>query len=93
MSRSPWSHARLGEIDAFKKRMGWRFHWVSSSGSDFNYDYHVSNAGRAGNGDGDYNYTVTEFPSEERPGASVFLRMQPARSTTRIQLMRGGLTY
>ena len=26
----------------FKRRMGWTFKWVSSYGSDFNYDYHVS---------------------------------------------------
>ena len=36
------SRATFPEIAAFKQRMGWRFHWVSSCGSDFNYDYHVS---------------------------------------------------
>ena len=36
------SRVPLAEIEAFKKRMGWRFKWVSSYGSDFNYDYHVS---------------------------------------------------
>ncbi len=36
------SRATYGEIAAFKKRMGWRFPWVSSFGSDFNFDYHVS---------------------------------------------------
>src|SRR5260370_32511823 len=36
------SRAPLPEIEAFKKRMGWRFKWVSSFGSDFNYDFHVS---------------------------------------------------
>jgi predicted dithiol-disulfide oxidoreductase (DUF899 family) len=36
------SHAPIAEIEAFKKRMGWRFRWVSSFGSDFNYDYQVS---------------------------------------------------
>src|SRR5713226_9432812 len=36
------SRAPLAEIEAFKKRMGWRFHWVSSNATDFNYDYHVS---------------------------------------------------
>src|ERR1700744_5346757 len=34
--------APLAEIEAFKKRMGWRFQWLSSYDSDFNYDYHVS---------------------------------------------------
>ncbi len=36
------SHAPLAKIEAFRKRMGWGFPWVSSSGSDFNFDYHVS---------------------------------------------------
>ena len=36
------SRAPLAEIEAFKKRMGWGFKWVSSHGSDFNYDFHVS---------------------------------------------------
>ena len=36
-SRVPWP-----EFEPFKKRMGWRFKWVSSGGSDFNRDYHVS---------------------------------------------------
>lgn len=36
------SRAPLAEIEAYRRRMGWRFPWVSSHGSDFNYDYHVS---------------------------------------------------
>src|SRR5262245_30247397 len=36
------SRAPLHEIQAFKRRMGWRFPWASSNGSDFNFDYHVS---------------------------------------------------
>jgi predicted dithiol-disulfide oxidoreductase (DUF899 family) len=63
------SRAPLAEIEAFKKRMGWRFKWVSSFGSDFNADYQVS-----GKGKDYYNYALTEFPSEERPGTSVFYK-------------------
>jgi len=36
------SRAPLPQLEAYKKRMGWRFKWVSSFGSDFNFDYHVS---------------------------------------------------
>src|SRR6266487_4265610 len=36
------SRAPIAQIEAFKKRMGWRFKWVSSFGNDFNYDYNVS---------------------------------------------------
>ena len=40
------SRARLADIDAFKRRMGWRFPWASSFGSDFNHDFGVSFTGR-----------------------------------------------
>ena len=69
------SRAPLSEIEAFKKRMGWRFKWVSSFGTDFNPDYQVSFAnGEKPQGKVYYNYAMTEFPSEERPGASVFYK-------------------
>jgi predicted dithiol-disulfide oxidoreductase (DUF899 family) len=69
------SRGTLPEIEAFKKRMGWQFKWVSSFGSDFNHDYHVSfsNQEKAA-GKVYYNYEMTEFPSEELPGASVFYK-------------------
>jgi predicted dithiol-disulfide oxidoreductase (DUF899 family) len=69
------SRAPLAKIEAFKKRMGWRFPWVSSFGSDFNYDYHVSfTPDQRAKGKVDYNYEMEEFPSEEGPGASVFYK-------------------
>jgi predicted dithiol-disulfide oxidoreductase (DUF899 family) len=36
------SRAPYGKLEAYKKRMGWSFKWVSSFDSDFNYDYGVS---------------------------------------------------
>src|ERR1700760_2547510 len=36
------SRAPLSKIETYKSRMGWRFPWVSSFGSSFNFDYHVS---------------------------------------------------
>jgi predicted dithiol-disulfide oxidoreductase (DUF899 family) len=69
------SRAPLAEIEAFRKRMGWRFPWLSSFGSDFNYDYHVSfTKEEMAGGMVDYNYKTGPFPSDEAPGASVFLR-------------------
>jgi predicted dithiol-disulfide oxidoreductase (DUF899 family) len=69
------SRAPLAQIEAFKKRMGWRFKWVSSYGSDFNHDYHVAfTKEELANGKVSYNYGVSDFPSEEAPGASVFYR-------------------
>ena len=70
------SRAPLSEIENFKRRMGWRFKWVSSFGSDFNSDYQVSfSPGEKAGGKVFYNYEFIEsFPSEERPGASVFYK-------------------
>ncbi len=69
------SRATLPEIQKFKKRMGWQFKWVSSNGSDFNFDYQVSTtADEKASGKVYYNYETTEFPSDERPGASAFIR-------------------
>ena len=69
------SRAPMAEIGAFKQRMGWGFPWVSSHGNSFNRDFHVSFTPeeRAG-GKVYYNYGLTEFPSEEAPGLSVFTK-------------------
>jgi predicted dithiol-disulfide oxidoreductase (DUF899 family) len=69
------SRAPLPQIQAFQKRMGWRFPWASSSGSDFNFDYHVSfTKDELASGKLYYNYAETKFPSEEGPGLSVFYK-------------------
>ncbi|MFZ2018493.1 MAG: thioredoxin family protein [Methyloceanibacter sp.] len=68
------SRAPLAEIEAFKRRMGWHFPWVSSFGNDFNFDYHVSFAEDQVGKDGDYNYEQQEIVSDEMPGASVFYK-------------------
>jgi|HubBroStandDraft_6_1064221.scaffolds.fasta_scaffold252026_3 predicted dithiol-disulfide oxidoreductase (DUF899 family) len=69
------SRAPLEQIEAFRKRMGWKFQWVSSFESEFNFDYHVSfTPEEKANGKVYYNYAVGEFPSEEGPGASVFTK-------------------
>jgi predicted dithiol-disulfide oxidoreductase (DUF899 family) len=69
------SRAPLAEIDAYKKRMGWRVKWVSSNGSDFNYDYHVSfTPENIAKGKVFYNFDLREFQSEELSGLSVFYR-------------------
>jgi predicted dithiol-disulfide oxidoreductase (DUF899 family) len=66
------SRAPLAEIEAFKRRMGWRFKWVSSYGNDFNYDFHVSfTKDQLAKGKVDYNYDMVEG-YDELPGLSVF---------------------
>lgn len=70
ISRTP-----LSQIEPFKNRMGWRFKWVSSYGSDFNYDFHVSaTKDELANGRMYYNYEMVEFQCEEQPGISVFYK-------------------
>jgi len=69
------SRGPLAAIEAYRKRMGWRFKWVSSFGSDFNYDFHVSfTPEEMAKGEMEYNFAKTKFPSEEAPGISVFHR-------------------
>jgi predicted dithiol-disulfide oxidoreductase (DUF899 family) len=69
------SRAPLPKIEAFKKRMGWRFNWVSSYSCDFNADFHVSfTQQEMAKGKVNYNYTMQEFPSAEAPGLSVFFK-------------------
>jgi len=68
------SRAPLAKIEAFKKRMGWRFKWVSSYGSDFNHDYHVSfTKEELAKGKVYYNYGMVEG-YDELPGISVFYK-------------------
>jgi predicted dithiol-disulfide oxidoreductase (DUF899 family) len=69
------SRAPLAEIQAFQRRMGWRFQWLSSFGNDFNYDFHVSfTAEERAKGKVAYNYGEMEFSGEELPGASAFYK-------------------
>lgn len=69
------SRAPLAEIEAYKKRMGWRFKWASSHGNDFNYDYHVSFTPEdLAKGKVYYNYAMIDAGIDELPGVSVFVR-------------------
>jgi predicted dithiol-disulfide oxidoreductase (DUF899 family) len=70
------SRAPLAKIEQFKKRMGWRFEWVSSLDSDFNFDYGVSfPEDDVAKNKVNYNYArSTAFGSEELPGLSVFFK-------------------
>jgi len=69
------SRAPLEEVEVYKRRMGWDFDWVSSSGSDFNFDFGVSfrkddiDAGKVS-----YNYAPVAGIGEEMPGASFFYK-------------------
>ncbi len=66
------SRAPVAKLEAFRKRMGWSFRWVSSGGNDFNYDYGVSFRPDQVKGEGFYNYRLGPTGSTDREGASVF---------------------
>ncbi|OLF55358.1 DUF899 domain-containing protein [Pseudomonas chlororaphis] len=69
------SHAPFAEFQAFKQRMGWTFDWVSSAGSDFNYDFGVCvRPDEVAAGTATYNYEKTDGAEAELPGLSVFYR-------------------
>jgi predicted dithiol-disulfide oxidoreductase (DUF899 family) len=70
VARAPWP-----KIQAFQKRMGWHFKWVSSFESDFNYDFHVSfTKEEETRGKAFYNYRLDRYMSDELPGFSVFAK-------------------
>ena len=69
------SLAPLPKLQAYAKRLGWSFPWVSSSGSDFNYDYGVSfRPDDLAKGWVTYNYEQRETQMTELPGVSVFAK-------------------
>ncbi|WP_428680415.1 DUF899 domain-containing protein [Reyranella sp.] len=66
------SRAPLATLEAYAKRMGWTFRWVSSGGGDFNFDYKVSS--RPGEDTLDYNFGTMKVGPGEMPGFSAFRR-------------------
>jgi predicted dithiol-disulfide oxidoreductase (DUF899 family) len=79
ISRAPWE-----KLEAFKRRMGWNFKWLSSADNDFNYDYHVSFNFEALKSPLEYNYAkladfaqrydMRETELSDLPGVSVFYK-------------------
>ena len=67
------SRAPLEKLEAYKRRMGWSFKWVSSLHNDFNRDYHVSFTPEEQK-TAVYNYEAGGFGSSEAPGVSVFAK-------------------
>jgi predicted dithiol-disulfide oxidoreductase (DUF899 family) len=69
------SRAPLAKLEAYKKRMGWQFPWVSSLGSDFNYDFHVSfTKEEVAKGKAFYNFEMSDVSMEDLHGTSVFVK-------------------
>lgn len=69
------SRAPYDKLAAYKKRMGWRFKWLSSFGSDLNYDYQVSfTPEQKEDNEIEYNFRKTPYFIDELVGVSVFAK-------------------
>jgi predicted dithiol-disulfide oxidoreductase (DUF899 family) len=69
------SRAPLSKLQAFAKRLGWSFKWLSSFASDFNYDYNVSFTPEdLAGGRATHNYAVNKMNMSDLPGISVFFK-------------------
>ncbi len=69
------SRTSIAKIEAFKRRMGWHFAWVSSLDSDFNYDFGVSfTKEQLAKAKVVYNFHAVESQSEDLSGISVFYK-------------------
>jgi predicted dithiol-disulfide oxidoreductase (DUF899 family) len=77
MSFTVVGRAPLSKLEAFKKRMGWSFTWVSSFGTDFNYDFNVSfTPDQMAEGTASYNYRLGNPGLPDLQGISVFYKDQ-----------------
>jgi predicted dithiol-disulfide oxidoreductase (DUF899 family) len=66
------SIAPLEQLQDYKKQMGWQFPWVSSLGSDFNYDFGVAFTEEQQRNDAEYNFRHVDKPLPQREGMSAF---------------------
>jgi predicted dithiol-disulfide oxidoreductase (DUF899 family) len=69
------SIAPLGELHQYKERMGWKFPWVSSLGSDFKYDFGAAFTEQQQRNGAEYNFRHWDEPLPQKEGMSVFAIM------------------
>jgi len=81
------SRGPIDRLEAYRKRMGWTFRWVSSAGNDFNFDYGVSFA--PDEAAPAYNFGTMKPHGEENPGVSAFRREDGAIYRTYSTYARG----
>lgn len=71
------SNTSIENINAYKERMGWQFDWVSSMGTDFNSDFHVTySQAEIDSGEVEHNFEHQKVMGSEYPGLSVFVRTE-----------------
>ena len=74
------SNTSIAKIEAYRQRMGWRFTWLSTLGTDFNRDFHVSFAAEElARGDAYYNFRSVSPHFPEMQGLSVFVKLADGR--------------
>jgi predicted dithiol-disulfide oxidoreductase (DUF899 family) len=66
------SLAPLPELQDYKRQMGWQFPWISSLGSDFNYDFGVAFSEEQQENGAEYNFRHVDHPEPQREGMSAF---------------------
>jgi predicted dithiol-disulfide oxidoreductase (DUF899 family) len=70
------SLAPLDELRRYQQQLGWRFPWVSSLGSDFNYDFGVAFTEEQQRNGAEYNFRHVDHPEPQREGMSAFARQE-----------------
>jgi len=69
------SRAPYAKLEAYEKRMGWTFKWVSSGETTFNFDYHASfTPQEVATKSGQFNFTIQDPRESDREGVSVFYK-------------------
>ena len=69
------SRAPLAKLEAYRKRMGWGFKWLSSGANSFNFDYGASfTPEEMASGKAFFNYKIQKPPVSDMVGISVFLK-------------------
>jgi len=81
------SRGPLARLEKFKAEKGWKLPWISSFGSDFNYDFHVTLDPAVT--PAEYNYKPVTYTGE-MPGFSVFFRLGDEIFHTYSRFARGG---
>jgi predicted dithiol-disulfide oxidoreductase (DUF899 family) len=66
------SLAPLQELQDYKRQMGWKFPWVSSLGTDFNYDFGVAFTQEQQKSGADYNFRHVNEAEPQKEGMSSF---------------------
>lgn len=84
------SRAPLDKLQAYKAERGWDIDWVSSEGSDFNYDFQATLDPAKGATVYNYKEVVNAEADDERPGTSVFFRIGDEIYHTYSCFARGG---